>query len=152
MGGSQQQRAGGSCSTLPPRPPCLPPPHHHGPIGRQGRNLDQRDCEGQLLLLQIVNLSESEVVEGVLKLIVQDEFGGKEFDEGAGRLGGTTDGVQAADREPGEHQSQSLQRGSFSTQGNWFVTKMPLFFQGSCKAAVLQLHCSKACCSVARYW
>ena len=108
--GRQQERAGGSCSTLPPRPPCLPPPHHHGPIGRQGRNLDQRDCVRQLLLLQIVNLSESEVVEGVLKLIVQDEFGGKEFDEGAGRMGGTTDGVQAADREPGEHQSQSLLR------------------------------------------
>ena len=108
--GRQQERAGGSCSTLPPRPPCLLPPHHHGPIGRQGRNLDQRDCERQLLLLQIVNLSESSVVEGVLKLIVQDEFGGKEFDEGAGRMGGTTDGVQAADREPGEHQSQSLLR------------------------------------------
>jgi len=30
---------------------------------------------------------ESSVVEGVLKLIVQDEFGGKEFDEGAGRVG-----------------------------------------------------------------
>ena len=115
MGASQQEQAGGSCSTT--SPPCLPPPH--GPIGRQGRNLDQRDCEGQLLLLQIVNLSESEVVEGVWKLIVQDEFGGKEFDEGAGRMGGTTDGVQAADREPGEHQSQSLLRGSiFSTWGN----------------------------------
>ena len=79
-----------------------------------------REIVRQLLLLQIVNLSESEVVEGVLKLIVQDEFGGKEFDEGAGRMGGTTDGVQAADREPGEkHQSQSLLRGSiFSTWGN----------------------------------
>ena len=57
-----------AAAALPPRPAC----RHHTVRSAAKGEIWIREIVRQLL--QIVNLSESEVVEGVLKLIVQDEF------------------------------------------------------------------------------